>query len=385
LNFLLEWILHQFRPILEAFMEKFRIVFSQLPDPRDCTAQHDLTEIMFIALAASICGAQTCAAMAEFGRSKEPLLRQFLELKHGIPSHDTFSRVFRHLDPQAFAEAFQRFMAAFGAAVRLEAPSGVVAIDGKSLRRAYERGRACAPRMMVSAWGARTRMVLGQTEAPNGNEVAGALNLLKMLTLKGCVITADALHCHRGMAEAIRAAKADYVLKIKSNQPGLLADAKAALAAAGPRATRAETVTQAHDRIERRMAVTVPVPGMARKHAFPGLAAVARIEASRTVGDKTTTHDSYVLLSKRFSAAQVLDIVREHWSIENSLHWSLDVVFQEDLSRTRKDNAPANLATMRHLALNILRSHPRKTSMNLKRQHAGWNDAFLIELFTHMR
>lgn len=365
-------------------MEKFRVIFSDLPDPRDCTAQHDLTEMLFIALAATLCGAQSCAEMAEFGVAKESLLRRFLTLEHGIPSHDTFSRVFRRLDPEAFAETFRGFMAAFGAAARLAAPSGVVAIDGKSLRGAYEAGQAHMPVMMVSAWGARTRMVLGQSVAPNGNEVAGALALLKLLTLQGCVVTADALHCHRAMAGAIREAKADYALKLKANQPALLADAEAALAAAA-RPTRAETAEQAHGRTERRTAVVVAAPRLARKHRFPGLCAVARIEAWRTQGTKTSHHVYHLLLSKRFPAAEVLALVREHWSIENCLHWPLDVVFQEDLSRTRKDNAPQNLAALRHLALNILRNHPKKSSLNLKRRRAGWDDTFLLELMTHVR
>ncbi len=366
-------------------METFRVIFSDLPDPRDCTAQHDLTEILFIALAAMLCGAQNCAEMAEFGVAKEALLRRFLTLEHGIPSHDTFSRVFRRLDPQAFAEVFRRFMAAFGAAARLAAPSGVVAIDGKSLRGAYEAGRAHMPRMMVSAWGAETRMVLAQSAAPNGNEVDGALSLLKLLSLEGCVVTADALHCHRAMAGAIRKAKADYALKLKANQPALLGDAEAALAAAGARATRAETSEQAHGRTERRAAVVVATPRLARKHRFPGLAAVARIEAWRRLGDKTSHRVYHVLLSKPFPAAKVLTLVREHWSIENGLHWPLDVVFQEDLSRTRKDNAPQNLATLRHLSLNILRAHRKKSSLNLKRRRAGWDDTFLLELMTHMQ
>jgi predicted transposase YbfD/YdcC len=365
-------------------MERFRVIFADLPDPRDCTAQHDLTEMLFIALAATLCGAQSCAEMAEFGVAKEPLLRRILTLEHGIPSHDTFSRVFRRLDPQAFAEAFQGFMAAFGAAARLAAPSGVVAIDGKSLRGAYEAGQAHMPVMMVSAWGAETRMVLGQAVAPNGNEVAGGLALLELLTLRDCVVTADALHCHRAMAEAIRKAKADYALKLKANQPGLLADAEAALAT-DKRVTRAETAEQAHGRSERRTAVVAAAPKLAAKHRFSGLAAVARIEAWRTVGDKTSHRVHHVLLSKRFPAAKVLALVREHWGIENCLHWPLDVVFQEDLSRTRKDNAPQNLATLRHLALNILRAHPKKSSLNLKRRRAGWDDTFLIELMTHVQ
>lgn len=366
-------------------MEKFEVIFSELPDPRDCTAQHDLTEMLFIALTATLCGAQSCVEMTEFGLAKEPLLRQFLTLEHGIPSHDTFSRVFRLLDPEAFAAAFGRFMQAFGDAARIGAPAGVVALDGKSLKRAYEKGRACMPRMMVSAWGAQTRMVLAQTAAPNGNEVDGALALLKLLRLEGCVVTADALHCHRTMAGAIREAKADYALKLKANQPALLADAEAALAAAGERAKQAETNDTAHGRIERRTAVVAAAPQLARKHRFPGLAAVARIEAWRTLDGQTSHRAYHVLLSKRLAPDKVLAVVREHWSIENGLHWPLDVVFQEDLCRTRKDNAPRNLATLRHLSLNVLRANPKKSSLNLKRRRAGWDDAFLLELLTHVR
>lgn len=365
-------------------MQVFAEIFAEVADPRDETAQHDLTEIIFIALLAMLCGAEHCTEMAEFGRSKEPLLRQFLKLEHGIPSHDTFSRVFRLLDPEAFGEAFGRFMQAFARAARLGAPSGVVAIDGKSLKGAYEAGQAHMPKMMVSAWGAEMRMVLAQTEAPGGNEVEAALALLRLLSLPGCVVTADALHCHRAMAGAIRKAKGDYALKLKANQPALLADAEAALAAA-KRPERATTEQTAHGRIERRQAVVVAAPGLARKHRFPGLAAVARIEAWRGVGGKTSHRVYHVLLSRRFSAAQVLALVREHWAIENHLHWPLDVVFHEDLCRSRKDNAPRNLAVLRHIALNILRAHPKKTSLSLKRRRAGWNNAFLLELLTHMR
>lgn len=362
----------------------FADIFADLPDPRDETAQHDLTEILFIALLATLCGAQHCTEMAEFGRAKEPLLRQFLKLEHGIPSHDTFSRVFRLLDPEAFAEAFARFMQDFARTTRLGKLSGVVAIDGKSLRRAYEAGQAHMPKMMVSAWGAETRMVLAQTEAPGGNEVDGALALLELLSLEGCVVTTDALHCHRKMAAAIRKAKGAYALKLKANQSALLADAEAALAAA-KRPERAETEETAHGRIERRRAVVVAARGLARKHRFPGLCAVARIEAWRSVAGKTAHRVYHVVLSQRFSAAQVLTLVREHWGIENHLHWALDVVFHEDLCRSRKDNAPRNLAVLRHISLNILRAHPKKTSLSLKRRRAGWDNAFLLELLTHMR
>ena len=365
-------------------METFRVIFAALPDPRDCTAQYDLTEMLFIALAATLCGAQSCAEMAEFGVAKEPLLRRILTLEHGIPSHDTFSRVFRRLDPGGLC----RGVPAFHGGVRRGGAAGA------AVRRGGDRRQEPAGRLRGRAGphagddglglGGQTRMVLGQAVAPNGNEAAGGLALLELLTLRGCVVTADALHCHRAMAEAIRNAKADYALKLKANQPGLLADAEAALAT-DKRVTRAETADQAHGRTERRTAIVAAAPRLAAKHRFPGLRAVARIEAWRTVGDKTSHRVYHVLLSKRFPAAEVLALVREHWSIENRLHWPLDVVFQEDLSRTRKDNAPQNLATLRHLALNILRAHPKKSSLDLKRRRAGWDDAFLLELMTHVQ
>jgi predicted transposase YbfD/YdcC len=366
-------------------MQMFRAVFAELPDPRDSNAHHDLTELLFIALAASLCGAQTCAAMAEFGCAKKDLLRQFLVLKHGVPSHDTFSRVFRLLDPQAFATTFARFMAAFGEAARIEAPAGVVAVDGKSLRRGYAAGRAHMPPLLVSAWGARTRMVLAQQAAPGGNEVEATLVLLSLLSLQGCIVTADALHCHRRMAEAVRAADADYALIVKGSQPALLHDARASLDAASADAPVAETRDAARGRVERRLATVAPAPDMAERHRFPGLVAVGRVEAWREAGGATRHRVRHVLLSRRLTPAELLAVTREHWTIENRLHWVLDVVLDEDLARARKDHAPQNLALLRRLALNVLRAHPGKQSLNLKRQRAGWDESFLLELFTHMR
>ena len=176
-------------------MEKFSQCFSDLPDPRADNALHDLTEILFIPLLATLCGAQTCCDIALFAKTKEPLLRTVLDLAYGVPSHDTFSRVFRMLDPKAFEKAFRRFMRAFA-----EATEGVVALDGKALGRAYEGGKSHMPPIMVTAWSAQTRMALANVLAPGNNEAAAALELVGLLTLKGCVVTTDALHCHRAMA-----------------------------------------------------------------------------------------------------------------------------------------------------------------------------------------
>jgi predicted transposase YbfD/YdcC len=208
--------------------------------------------------------------------------------------------------------------------------------------------------------------------------------LIELLQLKGCVVTADALHCHRGMAKAIVTRGGDYVLAVKENQPALLADARAAIRAAARGGRRsAATTDAAHGRKEKRSALVMPVKDMAKKHEFAGLKAVARITSKRG-NDKTT--ERYFLMSQAYSPKDVLRIVRAHWTIENSLHWPLDVVLDEDLARNRKDNAPANLAVLRRLALNVARAHPdNTTSLRAKLKRAGWNDAFLFDLIGHMR
>src|SRR5918996_3186390 len=200
-------------------MGRFAECFSDLPDPRADNAVHDLTEILFIALLASLCGATSCTDMALFARMKAYLWQDVRVFKHGLPSHDTFSRVFRMLDPAAFEKAFQRFMKAFAQGANIKRPRGVIALDGKALRRGYERGKSHMPPVMVTAWAAQTRMALANVLAPNNNEAAGALQLIELLQLKGCVVTTDALHCHRGMAKEIVERGGDYVLAGKDKQP----------------------------------------------------------------------------------------------------------------------------------------------------------------------
>jgi predicted transposase YbfD/YdcC len=359
-------------------MERFAEVFSALPDPRANNAAHDLTEILFIALLATLCGAQNCCDIALFANTKEPLLRTVLVLAHGVPSHDTFSRVFRMLDPQAFEKAFRQFMRAFAQTLQ-----GVVALDGKALRRAYERGKSHMPPIMVTAWSAQTRMALANVLAAGNNEAAAALQLIDLLTLKGCVVTADALHCHRAMAAAIVERGGDYALAVKDNQPALRRDAQAAVAAATRKGASATvSVDDGHGRDETRVAVVASAGDMAERHGFAGLQAVAQIKSQRN-GANT---ERYFLLSRHYRPPEVLRIVRQHWSIENGLHWPLDVLLDEDLARSRKDNAPANLAVLRRLALNIARAHPdAKTSLRGKFKRAGWDEAFLFDMLRHMR
>ena len=198
-------------------MGMFKKIFGRLPDPRADNARHDLLEVLLVALAAVLCGAESCSDMADFGRSKEGLLRLFLGLEHGIPSHDTFSRVFRVLKPQAFELVFRRFMAAFAKANGLNL-TGVVAVDGKALRGAYERGGRATPLQLVNVFAVDARMALAQHKAPGRNETAGALEVLELLCLEGCIVTADALHCHRAFAAAVLERGGDYVLAIKANR-----------------------------------------------------------------------------------------------------------------------------------------------------------------------
>jgi predicted transposase YbfD/YdcC len=365
-------------------MKSFATCFADLPDPRADNALHDLREVLFIALLATLCGATSCTDMALFARTKAYLLEPILTLKHGLPSHDTFSRVFRMLDPQAFERSFQRFMKAFAKAAKIKRPTGVVAVDGKALRRGYERGKSHMPPVMVTVWAAQTRMALANTLAPGNNEAAGALQLIELIQLKGCVVTADALHCHRAMAKAIVDRGGHYVLAVKENQPALLADAKAAIAAAKRNgAKRLATAELNHGRAEKRSAIVAPVKEMGQKHNFPSLKAVACIISKRGTDD---TVSRYFLMSQPYSRTQTLRIVRQHWGIENCLHWPLDVVLDEDLARNRKDNGPANLAILKRLAVNVARAHPdTKTSLRAKLKRAGWDDSFLFDMLSHMR
>jgi predicted transposase YbfD/YdcC len=366
-------------------MQGFQAIFADIPDPRDVNAHHDLTEILFIMVAASLCGANSCVAYAEYGRAKEALLRQFLELRHGIPAHDTFSRVLRHLDPQPLEAALTRFVAALGEPLG-QPGTGPIALDGKRLRGAYDKGCAHMSPIVVSAYLHETRMVLAQTRAPHCSEVAGTLELLRVIALAGATVTADALHCTRQMAAALRARGADYVLTLKGNRSSLARDAAALFARAGDGPPFAEVGETGHGRREHRIAWVIPAPELAARHGFRDLAALGRIESWRQVGDGPEVVESRLfVLSRAMSPHELLATVRNHWRIENNVHWELDVVFHEDACRTRKDHAPVNLALMRKMALNLLRAHPARKSLTMKRQRAGWDDAFLIELLTHMR
>lgn len=357
-------------------MEKLAAHFAEVPDPRAENARHDFLEVIFVALAAVLCGAEDCTDMAIFARSKLDLLRQVVRLEHGPPSHDTFSRVFRLIAPEPFETAFAKFTAGFAGTLK-----GVVAIDGKALRGAYERGRKTTPLHLVNIWAAEARLVIGQRLAPGRNEVLGAQQALALLDLDDCIVTADALHCRADTAQIILDTGADYALAVKANQPTLLTKAQA-LTEAAPSQEAFHGPIRAHDRVETRTARVVPAKDM----DFPGLAAVARVETRRkAAGEPEQVITRWFLLSAVLTADRMLDIARTHWTIENQLHWVLDVDFEEDTVRSRKDNAPQNLALVRKIALNLIRQHPDKGSIKGKIKRAGWDDRFLLALLAQMR
>jgi predicted transposase YbfD/YdcC len=367
-------------------MGKFKKVFRALRDPRAANARHELLEVVFIALAAVLCGAETASDMARFGHAKKDVLGLFLQLEHGIPSHDTFSRVFRLLDPAAFERAFRRFTVAFAKANRLDL-TGVVAVDGKALRGAYARGRNATPLHLVNVFAVEARMAVAARQAPGRNEAAGALDVLAMLCLKRCIVTTDALHCSRAFAAAVLDREADYVLALKENQRKLFAAVARRFARAGPRSTAQRLEPATHDRREARRATVIRDTTLAQTQAFPGIAALARITSRRRRQGNRADPPCvrYYLLSKYIPASKLLQIVRSHWSIENQLHWMLDVVFQEDANRARTDNAPENFAILRRLALNLIRAHPAPISMRQKIKSAAWDNSFLLALLSHMQ
>jgi predicted transposase YbfD/YdcC len=363
-------------------MQQFASFFAVVADPRAANARHEFTDILFIAIAAVLCGARNCSEMELFGEAKEALLRGILKLPHGIPSHDTFSAVFRALDPTAFTQAFGRFTAAFAQAL---GTNEVVAIDGKAMRGAFEKGKRHAPRMLVTAWGARTRLTLAGRPVQDGNEAKAAIELLSLIDIKNATVTADALHCSREMAAGVIARGGDFVFTLKGNQGPLHAEAQALLDATAPTAPSAETRDVAHGRAELRRALVIAAPNLAEKHSFPGLAAIGRIESVREVDGVREEKTRLFALSRVLVPAELLRLVRGHWGIETSLHWVLDVVLDEDRQRTRKDHAPDNLALLRRFALNVLRQDKSKGSLAGKMKRAGWDDAFLFSLLAHMR
>jgi len=360
-------------------LEQFGSCWEGLEDPRSGNAAlHDFHELLMMALCCVLCGGQGAVDMAVFAEAKEPFLRSFLTLANGLPSHDTFSRLFRNLDPDQFRDCFQRFMAQFS-----EQLQGVVAIDGKVLRRSFDRASGKSALHMVSAWGAEQRLVLAQiaTDAKS-NEITAVPKLLRLLSLKGTIVTADALNCQRAIAEQIVAQKGDYALALKGNQGTLFDDVILLLNDAELKSSTSRPLVEAdHGRIETRTAtVSTEIDWLQKQHQWPGLKAIGKVVRRRETADKTTTETAYYLLSRVLSPERFNQVAQQHWSIENSLHWRLDVVMNEDQDRTRMGHGPHNLAVLRHMAINAMQKEGSKGSLRGKFKRAGWDDGFLYRL-----
>jgi predicted transposase YbfD/YdcC len=362
-------------------MHGFAAAFSTLSDPRRPNARHHkLLDILAIAFCACLCGAENCVDMAAFAAAKEEVLREFLDLTGGPPSHDTFSRVFRMLEPTTFAACFQAYVDQLGATCR-----GHVAVDGKTLRGAHDRAVGISPLQMVSAFASDTRLTLGQIAVEaQSNEIPAVRALLTLLSLEGCTVTLDALHAQRETAQALLDQGADYILALKANQATLYEDVRTLLEDTGlPVQDRAQQVEADHGRIETREAhLVTDLTWLQEQHHWPGLACLGQITATREDKASGTRQNQtrYYLLSRVMSAQEFLDTVRAHWTIETSLHWVLDVVMREDQARARKDHAPANLAILRRLALNTIKRNQDKGSNRLKFKRAGWDERFLRKL-----
>jgi predicted transposase YbfD/YdcC len=364
----------------------------QLPDPRvRGRCEHDLVDVLVIALCCLMCGGEGFNDMEDFGRAKRKWFRTFLRLRSGIPRHDTFNRVFAALKPEAFLEVFL----AWTQTLRQTVSEEIVALDGKALRRALDRGDS--PRVIVSAWAQSNSLVLGQIEVPDKtNEITAVPKLLRALELAGCIVTLDAMGCQKEIAKEIKEADAEYVLALKGNQgqcheeiKSYLDDAVARHHEKAPAQKNAvplaytETVEKDHGRLEtRRYWQSGELDWFAGKGEWEGLRSVGVVESVRQVGEAAPTLDRrYYLSSLGVDVAKFARAVRGHWAIENSLHWVLDVQCGEDRSRARAGHAAANLATLRRLALNLLKQdRTKKRGIKGKQLNAAWDHAYLLRL-----
>lgn len=369
--------------------EQIASCFAELKDPRQPMNQsHLFMDILIISICAIVCGADDWEAVADYAEAKEEWLSTFLALPGGPPAHDTFWRVFRHLDAEQFQHCFLHWIASM-----VELKRGqVIALDGKQLRRSHDQSAGIAPIHMLSAWATENQLVLGQLRVDEKtNEITALPELLAALDVSGCIVTVDAMGCQTEVAQTILDRGGDYLLALKGNHPLLLADSEllfSDLAAAGIQLSTpyvARDVNKDHGRIEIRQAWVVTDPEILRAlqgaEKWPKLAAIIRLEAQRILPNKRESHVRYYLASFPIQAHQAISMTRHHWHVENCLHWVLDIAFREDECRIRKDNGAHNFAILRHIVLNLLKQEKScKLGVKNKRLKAGWDDDYRLRV-----
>lgn len=364
------------------------ISFQDLPDPRvEGRCDHKLIDIIVITVCAVIAGAESWVEVESFGKAKQEWLQTFLDLPHGIPSHDTFGRFFALLDAEAFQIAFMRWVEGVFRVSRGQ----VIAIDGKTVRRSHNRSIGKEAIHMVNAWATHNGIALGQwkTDAKS-NEITAIPPLLRQLNVAGCIVTVDAMGAQTQIAQAIRDEKADYVLRVKDNQGHLHQDIQDWFAHADnvPFAempsSYAETINKGHGRIEIRRCWAISDPRafeyLRQYEDWADLQTIVRVQRERRLPGKTEIDTAYYISSLPAEAEPLLAATRFHWAVENSLHWVLDVIFREDDTRVRVGHAAHNMAILRQLALNIIKKDSSKGSIRTKRFKAGLDIAFLEKL-----
>ena len=360
--------------------------FRDLRDPRQCgKVIYPLDEVLLLCLLGVLAGAECFTEIALFGAKKLALLRRFRPFKDGTPAHDHLGDILATLDAEQFQSCFVAWVAAVAGV-----PAGVIAIDGKTVRRSGQKTGAKAAIHMVWAFAARQRLVLGQVKvAEKSNEIVAIPKLLDMVAIEGAIITIDAMGCPRDIAQKVINKKADYVLAVKGNQGSLRDDVELfateqkAKGFADTTISQDTTVDGDHGRIETRTTTVIhDVNWLQQRHDWPGLKGVAMVESSREISGKIERETRYYIMSMVMAAALLGPVIRSHWAIENSLHWVMDMVCRDDESRVRTDHAPANFTTIKHMALNLLRRPPGKQSLRGRRKAASWDDDFLASLLT---
>jgi predicted transposase YbfD/YdcC len=362
----------------------FLSYFKDMPDHRQAgKVTYPLDEILLLCLLAVLAGAEAFTDIARFGEKKLELLRRFRPFEHGTPAHDHLGDIFATLDAQAFQRCFVDWVAAL-----TKTPAEVVAIDGKTSRRSGDKKGSKQPIHMVSAFAARQRLVMGQVAvAEKSNEIVAIPALLDMMAIEGAVVTIDAMGCQRNIAKKIIAKKADYIIALKGNQGTLHDDVKVFVGEQKANdfkdtvISQHETVDADHGRIETRTYTAMhDVEWLQERHDWPGLKGVIMVESRRESDGKVTQETRFYITSLILRANLVGPMIRDHWMIENGLHWIMDMVFRDDECRVRTENAPANFTTLKHMANNLIRKMPGKDSQRLKRKTAGWDDDFLASL-----